>query len=69
MAPDEVHRAFNRQSVAKRSIIVAAGPAANFALAILLYWGIFMHGSDELLPVLGTPPEEYPGSGSSDRER
>ncbi len=62
VAPDEVHRAFNRQSVAKRSIIVAAGPAANFALAILLYWGIFMHGSDELLPVLGTPPEGTPAA-------
>jgi len=60
--PDERHRAFNQLGVGKRSIIVAAGPAANFALAILLYWGIFMHGSDELLPVLGTPPEGTPAA-------
>lgn len=52
----EQHRAFNRQTVGKRSFIVAAGPFANFLLAFLLYWGIFMHGSDELLPVLGEPP-------------
>lgn len=59
---DEVHRAFNRQGVGKRSLIVAAGPLANFALAILLYWAVFMHGSDELLPVLGSPPDGSPAA-------
>ncbi|WP_434516087.1 RIP metalloprotease RseP [Dechloromonas sp. ARDL1] len=58
----EAHRAFNRQSVGKRSLIVAAGPLANFALAILLYWAVFMHGSDELLPVLGTPVQGSPAA-------
>lgn len=58
----EVHRAFNRQGVGKRSLIVAAGPVANFVLAIILYWAVFMYGSDELLPVLGTPPEGSPAA-------
>lgn len=62
VADSEAHRAFNRQGVGKRSIIVAAGPLANFALAILLYWAIFMHGSEELLPVLGTPPDGSPAA-------
>jgi len=62
VAVSEAHRAFNRQGVGKRSIIVAAGPMANFALAILLYWAIFMHGSEELLPVLGTPPDGSPAA-------
>jgi len=62
VAPDEVHRAFNRQTVGKRSFIVAAGPLANFLLAILLYWGIFMHGSQELLPILGKPPADSPAA-------
>ena len=62
VAPAELHRAFNRQSVGKRSAIVAAGPAANFLLAILLYWGVFIHGSDELLPILGTPPAATPAA-------
>ena len=48
VAPDELERAFNRQSVGKRSLIVAAGPAANFVLAIVLYWAVFMLGSEEL---------------------
>ncbi|MBS1188723.1 MAG: Peptidase putative rane-associated zinc metallopeptidase [Rhodocyclaceae bacterium] len=62
VAEGELHRAFNRQTVAKRSAIVAAGPVANFLLAILLYWAIFIHGSDELLPVLGAPPAETPAA-------
>ena len=62
VAPEERERAFNRQSVAKRSLIVAAGPAANFVLAILLYWVVFMHGSDELLPILGAPPAASPAA-------
>ena len=62
VAPEERHRAFNRQSVGKRSLIVAAGPAANFVLAIVLYWVVFMYGSNELLPILGTPPVASPAA-------
>lgn len=62
VAEEDIHRTFNRQSVGKRSIIVAAGPLANFALAILLYWAVFMHGSEELLPVLGAPPIGTPAA-------
>ncbi|WP_306603377.1 RIP metalloprotease RseP [Azonexus sp.] len=58
----ELHRAFNRQTVGKRSIIVAAGPLANFLLAILLYWGVFMVGSNELLPILGQPTASSPAA-------
>jgi regulator of sigma E protease len=35
---------------------VAAGPAANFLLAVLLYWALFMHGVPGFKPVLGEPP-------------
>ncbi|MGV0974908.1 MAG: RIP metalloprotease RseP [Azonexus sp.] len=62
VAPEERERAFNRQSVGKRSLIVAAGPAANFVLAIVLYWAVFMLGSDELRPILGTPPAASPAA-------
>lgn len=51
--PQELGRAFNRQSVAKRLAIVAAGPIANFLLAILLYWLLFMSGISGIKPVLG----------------
>lgn len=51
----ELPRAFTQQSLGKRSLIVLAGPVANLLLAIVLYWGLFMHGVDELRPILGAP--------------
>ncbi len=68
VAPDELHRAFNRQGVGRRSLIVAAGPFANFVLAIFLYWAVFMFGSDELLPVLAAPPDASPAAVAGVRE-
>lgn len=60
--PKEVHRAFNRQSVGKRSAIVVAGPAANFLLAIVIYWVSFMVGGQEFLPILGQPVSDSPAA-------
>lgn len=53
VAPQELTRSFNRKSVARRSAIVAAGPIANFLLAILLYCFLFMLGTSGMKPVLG----------------
>ncbi|WP_313706413.1 RIP metalloprotease RseP [Massilia sp.] len=43
----ELAREFTRQSVWKRIAIVAAGPIANFLLAIALFAALFMHGTQE----------------------
>ncbi len=50
----EKHRAFNQQSVYKRIMIVAAGPIANFLLAIILYTVVFVIGVNGIKPVVGT---------------
>ena len=55
VAPNELHRSFNRKSVWRRMAIVAAGPMANLLLAVVLFWTLFVSGTDELKPVLGTP--------------
>ena len=60
--PQQRHRAFNRQTVAKRFAIVLAGPVANFLLAILLYWVLFMHGVPGIRPVVGTPVPGTPAA-------
>lgn len=62
VAPAEAHRAFNRQSVYKRFVIVAAGPVANFLLAILLYWGLFLSGVPGVKPVIGPPLPDTPAA-------
>jgi regulator of sigma E protease len=49
----ERHRAFNRQSLGRRSAIIAAGPVFNFLLAIAAYWLVFMIGIAGVKPVVG----------------
>ncbi|MBX3663938.1 MAG: RIP metalloprotease RseP [Burkholderiales bacterium] len=53
---NERHRAFNRKSVWQRFAIVLAGPAANFAAAVALYWALFVYGIPGLIPVVAPPP-------------
>jgi regulator of sigma E protease len=49
----DLKRAFNRQAVWKRMLIVCAGPAANLLLAIALYWLLFMQGVPGVRPIVG----------------
>ena len=53
--PAEAHRAFNRQSVGKRIAIVAAGPIANFLLAIAIYWALLLGGVTEPKAIVAAP--------------
>lgn len=68
VAPAERHRAFNRQPVLRRFAIVAAGPLANFLLAIALYWGLFVAGTDELRPRLALTEASTPAAAAGIRE-
>ncbi|MFZ6754360.1 RIP metalloprotease RseP [Undibacterium sp. Dicai25W] len=52
---EDLPREFCRQSVWKRIIIVAAGPVANFLLAIVLYAGLFIHGIPEPIAKIRVP--------------
>ena len=50
---DQLHLAFNRKPVLQRIFIVAAGPVANFLLAIVAYWCLFTVGVSGIVPLLG----------------
>jgi regulator of sigma E protease len=52
----ELPRAFNRQTLGKRSFIVVAGPVANLLMAVLLYWFLFVSGVEEPRPIIGAAP-------------
>lgn len=67
VAPSERHRAFNCQSVWRRIAIVAAGPLANFLLAVLLYWVLFVHGIPGVRPAVDTPPIGTPAAAAAMR--
>lgn len=55
-------RAFNNKPVWQRMIIIAAGPAANFVLAALLYWMVFVVGAPGALPFVAAPPVGSPAA-------
>ena len=55
VAPEERHLAFNTQSLPKRAAIVAAGPAANLLLAVLLYALVNWSGVEEPKAILASP--------------
>jgi regulator of sigma E protease len=55
VAPEERHLAFNTQPLKSRAAIVAAGPAANLLLAVLLYAAVNWYGVQEPKPILASP--------------
>lgn len=50
---EQAHQAFNRQSLGKRTAIVAAGPLANFLFAIVAMWGLYVAGMQDYPATIG----------------
>jgi len=51
---EEFDQAFNRKPVHLRFAIVAAGPVFNLVFAVLAFWVMFMLGTPEVRPIVGT---------------
>ena len=58
LSADELKREFTHQSVWRRIAIVAAGPIANFLLAITVFSGLYINGIPEPIPKLRAVPEK-----------
>lgn len=59
--PEEhAHRAYHRQAVWKRVLVIFAGPAVNLVLAFVILWGIFVVEGR----FLATPAVEQVGEGT-----
>jgi regulator of sigma E protease len=58
----EEARSFNRQSVGRRFAIVAAGPIFNLVLAVLIYAGLSLAGTQEPAAVLAEPAASTPAA-------
>lgn len=50
---DQLDQAFNRKPLSQRIAIVAAGPAFNLLLCLLLLWGMFLVGKGDYQPLVG----------------
>ena len=57
IAPLDAPAAFDSKPLWQRSLIVAAGPFANFFLAIILFALIYVSGAPQLPAILKAPPE------------
>ncbi|MBH3438664.1 sigma E protease regulator RseP [Pseudomonas luteola] len=57
VSADQLDQTFNRKSVYQRIAIVAAGPVANFLLAIVFFWALAMLGTQQVKPVVGKVDE------------
>lgn len=57
ISPADECQAFDKKPLWQRSLVVAAGPFANFFLAIILFACIYLAGAPQLPAVLQTPPE------------
>lgn len=56
VAAHEREQAFNQRPLRQRAAIVAAGPLANWVLAVVLFAAVAWLGSEVPRAVLGTPP-------------
>jgi regulator of sigma E protease len=61
---EQLHRAFNRKPVSQRFAIVAAGPLVNLLFAVLLYWVLFVAGSQQMAPVIGSVARDSLAAGA-----
>jgi len=57
ITPEMKSEAFDQKALWQRSLIVAAGPLANFVLAILLFSVIYISGAPQLPARLQAPPD------------
>jgi regulator of sigma E protease len=54
VSEEDLPFAFTQKSVWQRMAVVVAGPLANFVLAIVVYWFIFIQGIIGFVPVVGS---------------
>jgi regulator of sigma E protease len=45
--PEVAHRAYHRQPVWKRIVVIAAGPAMNVLVAFLILWGVYAFSAQQ----------------------
>jgi len=60
VSKDQLAFAFNNKSLLSRTAIVLAGPVANFILAVVVLWFMYLMGVKSVVPVVGEVAQESP---------
>jgi regulator of sigma E protease len=66
---EDLHLTYNSKPIWQRALIMFAGPAFNFILAILLFWMMFVYGKTEITPVIDTPEKILLQSGAQVKDK
>lgn len=66
---EDLHLTYNSKPIWQRALIMFAGPAFNFILAVLLFWMMFVYGKVEIRPVIDTPEKILLQSGARVKDR
>ncbi len=69
VAPEHLARAYNRQAVWKRALVLLAGPAANLLFAVLIYWVMLLVGIPGVRPLVGEVPVGSPAAMAGIRDQ
>jgi len=69
VSAEDKHLTYNSKPIWQRALIMVAGPAFNFILAILLFWMMFVYGKTEIHPVLGNPEKILQQAGALTKDR
>jgi regulator of sigma E protease len=62
--PEVAHRAYYRQPVWKRIVVIGAGPAVNIALAFLILWALYLAQGYQGGPAIVGPVEKGTPAGA-----
>jgi regulator of sigma E protease len=57
---EDADKTFNRLSAWWRIAFALGGPAANFILAFVVYWALFVAGNTDIVPVIAEPEANTP---------
>jgi regulator of sigma E protease len=60
--PEVAHRAYYRQPVWKRIVVIGAGPAVNIALAFLILFGVFFFAAQKINQTVGPVRADTPAA-------
>ena len=60
VATADADKTFNRLSAQWRIAFALGGPAANFLLAFVIYWALFVAGSTDVVPIVDAPAPATP---------
>jgi len=69
VSEQDQHLTYNSKAIWQRALIMFAGPAFNFILAVLLFWMMFVYGKVEIHPTLGTPTKILLESGVQEKDQ